>query len=110
MGKLADVYVDVSANLKPLNSGLAQAKTALSGFTHGSSFALPITVAMGAGGASLAGLIAGMGEATMKASKLAEATSKVRVTFGGEASGILANVDQLADKFGVVKTEAADVA
>lgn len=110
MGILANATVDIGANLAPLRSGLSEARRALSAFAGGTNVKLPLTIAMGAGGASLGGLIAGLGDAAVKAAKLQEALAKVKVTFGEEAGGILANVDELADKFGVTKRQAADAA
>lgn len=111
MGILANAVVDIGGNLTPLRNSLSQAKTMLRGFTGGMGVSVPITIAMGAGGASISGLVAGLGEAAVKAAKLVEATNKIKVTFGPDTSGgILKSVDDLADKFGIVKTVAAGTA
>lgn len=110
IGRLATAIVDIETNLRPLHSGLSQARTAISTFARGAGGAIPLNIALGATGASLGGLVAGLGDAALKAAKLQEALAKVKVTFGEESGGILANVDALAEKFGVAKREAADAA
>lgn len=110
VGRLATAIVDIEPNLRPLHAGLSQARMAISSFARGAGGTIPLTIALGAGGASIGGLIAGLGDAALKAAKLQEALSKVKVTFGEEAGGILANVDALSEKFGVTKREAADAA
>lgn len=110
IGQLATAFVNISTNLGPLHTGLSQARTAIQSFARGSGGRIPITIALGATGASLGGFVAGLGDAALKAAKLQEALSKVKITFGGEASGVLANVDELAEKFGVSRREAADAA
>lgn len=110
LGRLASAIVDIEPNLRPLQTGLAQARTAISSFARGAGGKVPITIALGTAGASLGGLVAGLGDAALKAAKLQEALSKVKITFGGEASGVLANVEELSNKFGVAKHEAADAA
>jgi hypothetical protein len=52
----------------------------------------------------------GMFDAARKAADLGESLSKVNVSFGPAAKGIVAKVDQLADRFGVVKKDALEAA
>lgn len=110
IGKLATAFVDIEPNLRPLHAGLSQARTAISSFARGAGGQIPLTIALGASGISLGGLVAGLGDAALKAAKLQEALSKVKITFGKEGSGVLANVDELSEKFGIAKREAADAA
>jgi hypothetical protein len=52
----------------------------------------------------------GMFDAARKAADLGESLSKVNVSFGPAAKGIVDKVDQLADRFGVVKKDALEAA
>jgi hypothetical protein len=52
----------------------------------------------------------GMFDAAKKAADLGESLSKVNVSFGPAAKGIVDKVDQLADRFGVVKKDALEAA
>lgn len=110
MSRLASAFVDIGANLVPLRRGLSEARIAIDSLARGAGGKIPLTIALGASGASIGGLVAGLGDAAIKAAKLQEALSKVKVTFGEEAGGVLANVDALSEKFGVAKREAADAA
>jgi hypothetical protein len=101
VGKLAEAYVDVGANLKPMQAGLGRARSMLTSFASRA-----ITVGIGGAGGVAGGLLA----AAKKSADLGESLSKVRVTFGRDAQGMIDQADDLADRFGVVKQEALDAA
>lgn len=102
MGILATATVDIVPNLKPLTQGLRQARTELERF-HGETRGLGY-VALGAG------LALSIGNAVKKSADLAEIMNKVKVTFGSSSSGVIAQTNELADKFGLVKKTTLDAA
>jgi hypothetical protein len=106
MGKLTDCYVEINTKDK-LDAGLNAAKGKLEGFARqAASFgAISLGVAAGAGIAGLAGFLKG---AVDEASKLAETTNKIQVAFGGSAGTVQAWAQQMADKFGLVKSTTMD--
>lgn len=107
MGILATATVDIVPNLKPLTQGLRQARAELDKFarTGGGGAAGLGMFALGTG---LAASIAG---AVKKSADLAEIMNKVKVTFGTSgSSGVIAQANELADKFGLVKKSTLDAA
>jgi hypothetical protein len=107
VGKLAEAYVDIGANLKPMQQGLGRARSMLTSFaSSGVSVGLG---ALGIGG-GIAGLGAGLLAAAKSASALGESLSKVQVTFGPSSKAVIAQADEMAKKFGVVRKESLDAA
>ncbi len=118
--KLAELYVEVSANSKKLDVELAKSRSKLMAFgafakKQASSVSLGgLTSAGKIGGVGVAGAAAGIGAglyaAAIKAADLGESISKVKVTFGSASGAMLKQADDLASKFGVVKREVLDAA
>ncbi len=104
MGKLAEAYVDIGANLKPMEAGLGKAKAMLTSFAS-KGFALSLGAAGGAGG-----IAAGLFAAAKKSADLGESISKVKVVFGKSSGAMIDQADDLAKRFGVVKQSALDAA
>jgi hypothetical protein len=102
MGLLSKAYVDIEANLKPLSSGLNDAKGMLRGF--GASLGV-----LG-GGIGVAGITAGLMGAVKAAADLGEAVSKAKTTFGSGFGTINSTVSDMANRFGLVKTEVLNAA
>ena len=107
MGKLGEAVVEVRADVRQLNAGLAGAEAhaqAFVGRTNG------ILKAVGVG--TLAGVGAAGGkflyDATRSAIDFGETASKVEVIFGGAAGKINAFADDMARRFGLVKRETLD--
>lgn len=110
MGKLAEAYVDVVPNLQPLDAGLNQAEGKLQGFVGKGTGILSGLAIGGTAVASLTALSAGLLDAAKKASDLGETLSKVQVTFGPAAKGMIKQAEELAEKYGVVRKESLDAA
>jgi hypothetical protein len=103
LGALATAYVDIGADIRPMQSQLSKARASLKSFA-----AKGATVAIGALGTAGPGIAAGLFAAAKKAADLGESVSKVRTAFGRDAEGMIAQADQLAEKFGVVKQATLD--
>ena len=104
MARLAEAYVDIGANLRPMQAGLGRTKSMLTSFA-----AKAFTVSLGAatGGAGIAG---GLLAAAKKAADLGESISKVKVTFGSASKEMIDQADELAHKYGVVEQTTLDAA
>ena len=120
-GKIAEAFVDITANLKPLAAGLAQARASLGSFASaagrlgssaGSAFARGLASAVAGGAkAGLAALLVGgaaggaaLGYAIKQASDLNETVQAVDVTFGRFAGTVKDGADEMARAFGIPKT------
>jgi hypothetical protein len=102
VGLLAKAFVDIEPNLKPLSSGLNDAKGMLRGFGA--------TLATLGVGVSAAGMAAGLMDAAKAAADLGEAVSKAKTTFGSGFGTINSTVSDMANRFGLVKTEVLNAA
>ncbi len=108
-GKLAEAYVEINADDRPLRAGLSSAEGMLGGATHRmSSMAAGLWAGVANAGIQAMsgmarGIASGMQEAVTKAGDLFETVSKVRATFGDAAGTIIAAGDQMAAKFGTNK-------
>lgn len=105
--KIAEAYVEVGADLKPMQAAFASIRSGLSKLVS-ARFSLP-----GGGllaGLGLAGAGVGIGKAISGASDLAETMSKVAVTFGDSAKTVTGAADEMAKAFGVPKREFLDAA
>lgn len=105
--KLAEAYVEIGADMKPMEAAFASIRKGLNKLAS-TRFNLP-------GGGLLAGLgLVGAGAALGKsisgASDLSETMSKVAVTFGDNAKVVTDAADQMAKAFGVPKREFLDAA
>jgi hypothetical protein len=125
--KLAELFVQISADDRSLRASLARANALL----IGTSAKLASTAA-GLGGSAIAGLdqlqakiggivtklgaISALGggalfyKAIQGASDLAETVDFAKIVFGDSIGAMTDYVDELAGKFGIVKKEALDVA
>ena len=83
MGKLAEAYVDVGANLRPMQAGLGRAKSMLTSFA---SKAAMVSIGAVGGGA---GIGAGLLAAAKKSADLGESISKVHAHGDGNEPGTL---------------------
>ncbi|MFO0887546.1 MAG: hypothetical protein U0790_00205 [Isosphaeraceae bacterium] len=113
MGKLAEAYVELSADDAKLDAELEQQRGKLEGWSRETG---------GLVAAALGGFIAGglteafshlgdyLQEATKKAADLAESTAKVGETFGPGAAGVEAFADTMAAQYGLIKREVLDAA
>ena len=101
MPKLAEAYVDIGANLKPMQAGLGRAKSMLTSFA-----AKGALLSLGAVGGA-AGIAGGLLAAAKRSADLGESISKVRVVFGQSSKAMIGQADELARRFGVVKQSAA---
>lgn len=102
MFKLAELFVEVGAVTKPLDNALASVKGRIAALAA-TRFNIP-----GGGFAALLGLGGGaiaLNKAIQGASTLAETIDKTRRIFGQSADLIIKKSDEMAEKFGVEKTE-----
>ena len=123
--KLAELFVEIGGDLKPLNQSLSTARSQLAGMAH---YAAQQGRAMSSGlfggigsaarraaadlklalvGTSVAAAV-GLGYAVKKASDLNESINKARVAFGDAAEGIMADATAMGDRFGVAKQDFVD--
>lgn len=103
--KLAELFVDIVGNQKPLSNTLANVHAKLG--QAGNALASTLTTGAMVGGA---GIVAGLGYGIKKAVELQDTMSRNSVVFGDSASLIESQAQELADKFGVVKGEFMDAA
>jgi hypothetical protein len=103
--KLAELFVEIGGNDKPLNNVLAGVHQRLG--MAGNALAKGLTAGAAVAGA---GLAAGLGYGIKKAVELQDTMSRNSVVFGDSAKLIEAQADQMADKFGVMKGEFLDAA
>ncbi len=106
MGKLAEAYVDIEPNLSPLDSGLDRAHSRIESFVGLSNK----TLATLGVGISFGAITAGLIDAAKAAADFGESVSKTKTVFGGSFQAIADTVDDLAEKYGLVKQESLDAA
>lgn len=105
--KIAEAYVEVGADLKPMQAAFASIRTGLNKMAT-TRFNLP-----GGGllaGLGLAGVGAALGKAVLGASDLAETMSKVNATFGESSKIVTDAAAGMAKSFGIPKREFLDAA
>ena len=103
---LAQCVVEIGADLKGLDSGLGAALTKVRGAVNVmNSVAGMLGLSLG-----VAGVTAGMYSAVQAASALGESISKTKYTFENSFTTINRVVDELATKYGLVRTVALDAA
>lgn len=102
MGKIAEAYVDITGRLNKLDAALGQARGRLASFAGSLG---TIGVAVGAGA-----LGAGLLDAAKSAADLNETLSKTKVVFGDSSGAVIAQADDLADRFGLVRQVTLDAA
>lgn len=101
-GKLAEMFVEIGGNTGPLRGVLASVRSMLGGFAGG--------LGLAGAGIGAAGIGASLAKAISAGSDLNEVLSKTGVLFGDQAHVITDAADEMAKKFGVVKTEFIDSA
>lgn len=105
--KIAEAYVEVGADLRPMQAAFASIRSGLNKMAS-TRFNIP-----GGGllaGLGLAGAGAALGKAVLGASELAETMSKVNATFGTSSKVVTDAANQMAKSFGVPKREFLDAA
>lgn len=107
MSKLAEAYVEISANSRPLTQELGSVKSRLAAFARDMKGALTIPIAI-AGAASVAAATSYLTEAVGKAASLGETLSKVEIVFGESAQTLIDKAQELSDKFGLVRQTSLD--
>lgn len=122
---IAETFVDITVNIRPLVAGLSAARSALAAWATGLKARMaalaktlfsPLKQAfdrlrsMWAGGllAGGAAVVGGFGYAIKKASDLNETISAVEVTFGAAAGKVKAGANEMARAFGIPKQEFLD--
>ena len=124
--KLADLFVQITGNAKPLNSTLVLVQQQLMGMSGlggqiGASIAQGIAgpllglstkgaLAAGIGVIAAAAGTAALGKMAMMAAHLDEALAKTEQTFGSASGKIVGLADEMASKYGVVKHEIYETA
>lgn len=106
MAKMFEASVDIVPDLTPLSRGLGEARGMAQGFVSSTN---GILAGLGVGVAG-AGLTAMFISAAKAAGNLAESVNNVEQTFGGSKATVFGWVNSVADKFGVVKSEANEAA
>lgn len=108
--KIAEAYVEIGADGKPLEKGLAAAKSKVTGWISGlGSVAGKVGAVLGVAGLAASGLD-GLKSAIMSASDLNETVSKTGVVFGAATSRVTAFADEMADKYGASRQSMLDAA
>jgi hypothetical protein len=113
VGTLAELVVQIVARKEALDRTLGAARgdlTKFTGFAQGAFGGIGRLAGAALAAAGLGGGIASILTATKKAGDLNEQLSKTKEVFGGSTGSVTAVVDDLATKFGVVKTEALEAA
>jgi len=103
--KLAEAYVQIGALTGPLDKALSSIKGKVAGLAS-MRFNIPgggLMAALGLGAGAV-----GISKAVMGASDLAETISKVQATFGGASKTVTDFADNMAQKFGLVKSPLMD--
>jgi hypothetical protein len=104
--KLVDAFVEISAKMSGLDSGLSGAEARVKGFVGGTNSLLS-TIGLGlSAGAAFAGIAA----ITEKGSSLIETMSKVKQVFGNSSGNVYGFADSMAEQFGAVKGVTLDAA
>jgi hypothetical protein len=109
VGKIGEASVDVRADLRMLDKGLAAGEGQIRGFVATGNKLLGGLGALAAAGAG-AGAGAALFDAAKKAADLGESVSKTKASFGKDAKVIDAAADEMADRFGIVKQSFYDSA
>lgn len=105
MGKIAEAYVEVTAKTQAFDKGLDQSQAKLGQWIN-SAQKLVAAFVIARAGQELVGFLAGAAKA---ASDLAESANKAGVAFGSAFPKIEAFADDMATRFGVVKSEIFDI-
>ncbi|MBY0396828.1 MAG: hypothetical protein K2X91_10220, partial [Thermoleophilia bacterium] len=106
MGKIAEAYVEITGKLDKLDGALSQARGRLTSFMSGFG-----SMAVGLGvGAGVGAIAAGMLDAAKAAADLNETVSKTKVVFDDSSGEVLAQADDLAERFGLVRQVTLDAA
>lgn len=124
--KLADLFVQISGDARPLGSTLGSIQQRLMGLVGfggqiggsligeiaGPLLGLSATAATGVGlvAVAAAAATAALGKTAMMAGHLTEAINKSEQVFGSSNGKLIALADELARKFGIVKTTVLDTA
>jgi hypothetical protein len=104
--KLAEAYVEINSRNAGLDGGLTSAQTGLKSFVGQAN-----TILAGMGvGVSAAAIGKFFADAVSAASDLNESTNKVQVTFGSASASVIAFAEEMAAKFGLVKSTTLDAA
>ena len=105
MGKLAEAYVEVGAKTQPFDKGLDDSEKKL---THWAKSASKIVAAfvIAKAGQEFVSFLASSAKA---ASDLAESANKASVAFGSAFPVVEKFADEMANKFGIVKSEIFDI-
>lgn len=109
MGKLGEAVVEVRADTRQLDAGLAGGESKAKAFVGKTNAILGGLGAL-AVGAAAGGAAAFLADAAKKASDLGETISKVETVFGNDSKLITAAADDMAERFGLVKRETIDAA
>lgn len=104
--KLLEAYVEITSRMAMLDAGLSESKNKVLSFVGQVNNALG-AVAVGLGVGAGAGFLREMAAA---GGDLTEAMNKINVAFGGSAGTVIAFADDMADRFGMVKTTTLDAA
>jgi hypothetical protein len=113
MPEIAEYWARIHAKDDEFNSALTSAEGRFRGFVGSmTGMAASIGTAVVAAGAAIAVGFAGAGilKSISAASDLNETLSKTKQVFGGSADEVIDAAQQLADRFGLVKTSTLDAA
>lgn len=103
--KLAELFVNIGANMAPLQSALKETQSSLTRLAS-----KPISLGGLATGAGIAAVGYGVKKAVEGASNLNETLSKTGVVFGQSADVVTSAADDMAKRFGIPKREMLDAA
>jgi hypothetical protein len=109
MGKLSEAYVDITGRRDKLDRTMGSVRADLGSFASRATSMLRVPVTLVTAGAT-AGLAAYLGHAAKAAADFGETMSKVKTVFGASAGIITDQADDLANKFGLVKSTSLDAA
>lgn len=106
MGKIGEAFVEVGAKTQAFDQGLDQSSSKLTAWVGSAQKLVAAFVAAKAGREFLAFL----NSAVESASNLAESLNKAGIAFGDQLPKMNKYVDEMASRFGIVKTEIYDAA
>ena len=106
MGKIDEAYVEVTAKTQGLDKGLTTSQQKIEKFISNTN---SMFAALGIAGVG-AGVVGFLKSAVMAASNLSETMNKVKEVFGSSSSIVTGMADQMAQKFGLVRTTVLDAA
>jgi hypothetical protein len=109
--KLAEAFVEIGAKMGLFRQGLSQAKAEATQFhSHVGGLLAGVGAGLGLGlaGGGLFAIGAAIKQTITGASDLNEALNKTKVIFGDASSIVEAKAKQMADDFGIVKTQWLD--